>query len=327
MAVAAVLVAVAAAAGVYTLLTGAYTLSAADALRVLAGGGSDLDRFIVLGQRLPRVIAAVLIGAMLAISGAVFQSLSRNPLGSPDIVGFTTGATTGGLLVILVSAASSTATIALGTTAGGFATAAVVVAVAMRRGGAGENLVLAGVALSQTLSALNDYLLSRATIQEAEVARAWQYGSLNAITWTQVRPLAAAAAVLIPLAAWVGRPAAVMELGDDAAASLGIGVGRVRAAIVGYGVVLAALCVSVAGPIGFLALAAPQLAQRLARTAGLTLSVSAAMGAALLVVADLLAQRLLAPFQIPVGLLAAACGGLYLMWLLGLRAPGGPGRP
>ncbi|RAX21312.1 MULTISPECIES: iron chelate uptake ABC transporter family permease subunit [unclassified Actinomyces] len=319
LAVTTALVAVAAAVGAYTLLTGAYELSAADALRVLAGGGSELDRFIVLGQRLPRVVAAALIGAMLALSGAIFQSLSHNPLGSPDIVGFTTGATTGGLLVILVSATSSTATTALGTTVGGFATAAVVVMVAMRRGGAGENLVLAGVALSQTLSALNDYLLSRATIQQAEVARAWQYGSLNAITWAQVRPLIVGAALLIPLSAWMGRPAAVLELGDDAATSLGLGVGRLRAAMVGYGVVLAAVCVAVAGPIGFLALAAPQLAQRLARTAGLTLSVSAAMGAALLVVADLLAQRLLAPFQIPVGLLSAACGGLYLMWLLGLR--------
>ncbi|MBE6481706.1 MAG: enterobactin ABC transporter permease [Actinomyces ruminicola] len=319
LAVAAALVAIAAAVGVYTLLTGAYELSVADALRVLAGEGDRVDRFIVLGQRLPRVVAAVLIGAMLAVSGALFQSLSRNPLGSPDIVGFTTGATTGGLLVILVSAASSTATIALGTTVGGFVTAAVVVVVAMRRGGAGENLVLAGVALSQTLSAVNDYLLSRATIQQAEVARAWQYGSLNAITWAQVRPLAVAAVVLLPFAIWLGRPAAVLEMGDDAAASLGLGVGRLRAAMVGYGVVLAAVCVSVAGPIGFLALAAPQLAQRLARTAGLTLGVSAAMGAALLVVADLLAQRLLAPFQIPVGLLAAACGGLYLMRMLGLR--------
>ncbi len=321
------LLAVAIGAGAYTLLTGAYELPASDALRVLVGGGSDLDRFIVLGQRLPRLVSAALIGAMLALSGALFQSLSRNPLGSPDIVGFTTGATTGGLLVILVSAASSTATIALGTTIGGFATAAVVVLAARRRGGVGENLVLAGVALSQTLSALNDYLLSRATIQQAEVARAWQYGSLNAITWAQVRPLAAAAVVLLPLAAWFGRPAAALELGDDAATSLGLGVGRVRAAMVGYGVVLAAVCVSVAGPIGFLALAAPQLAQRLARTAGLTLSVSAAMGTALLVVADLAAQRLLAPFQIPVGLLAAACGGVYLMWLLGLRAPAAPGRP
>nr|WP_103061942.1 iron chelate uptake ABC transporter family permease subunit [Actinomyces qiguomingii] len=315
------LAAVAVGVGVYTLLTGAYELSTTEALRVVVGGGSDLDRFIVLGQRLPRVIAAVLIGGMLAVSGAVFQSLSRNPLGSPDIVGFTTGATTGGLLVILVSTASSTLTIALGTTVGGLATAVVVVAVAMRRGGAGENLVLAGVALSQTLSALNDYLLSRATIQEAEVARAWQYGSLNAITWVQVRPLILAAALLIPLSIGLGRPAAVLELGDDAATSLGLGVGRLRAAMLGYGVVLAAVCVSVAGPIGFLALAAPQLAQRLARTAGLTLSVSAAMGSALLVVADLLAQRLLAPFQIPVGLLCAACGGLYLMWLLGLRRP------
>ena len=172
------------------LVTGAYELSAAGALRVLGGQGSDLDRFIVLGQRLPRAIAAALVGAMLALSGAIFQSLSRNPLGSPDIVGFTTGASTGGLVVILLSAASSTLQIATGTILGGFATAAVVVLVALRRGVGGETLVLAGIALLEMLSATNDYLISRATIQDAEVAKAWQYGSFNAITWTQVRPLA-----------------------------------------------------------------------------------------------------------------------------------------
>ena len=298
------------------LVTGAYELSAAGALRVLGGQGSDLDRFIVLGQRLPRAIAAALVGAMLALSGAIFQSLSRNPLGSPDIVGFTTGASTGGLVVILLSAASSTLQIATGTILGGFATAAVVVLVALRRGVGGETLVLAGIALSEMLSATNDYLISRATIQDAEVAKAWQYGSFNAITWTQVRPLILAAVVLLPLVVWLTRPAGILELGDDAATGLGLSTARVRGAMLGYGVVLAAVCVAVSGPIGFLALAAPQLARRVSRTAGITMAASAAMGALVLTGADLLAQRLLSPFQIPVGLLSAACGGLYLIWLL-----------
>lgn len=298
------------------LVTGAYELSAAGALRVLGGQGSDLDRFIVLGQRLPRAIAAALVGAMLALSGAIFQSLSRNPLGSPDIVGFTTGASTGGLVVILLSAASSTLQIATGTILGGFATAAVVVLVALRRGVGGETLVLAGIALSEMLSATNDYLISRATIQDAEVAKAWQYGSFNAISWGQVRPLALAAVVLLSQVVWLVRPASLLEMGDDAATSLGLRVGRVRGALLGYGVVLAAICVATAGPIGFIALAAPQLARRLSRSAGMTMIASAAMGALLLGGADFLAQRLLSPFQIPVGLVSAAVGGIYLVWLL-----------
>jgi len=302
---------------VLTVLTGTYNISSADALgTLLRGTGSDLDRFIVIDQRLPRALAAVLVGAMLALSGAIFQSLSRNPLGSPDIVGFTTGASTGGLLAILLVSASSTFQIGAGSILGGFATAALVAFVALRRGVGGDNLILAGIALSEMLSAANSYLISRASLQNAEAAKAWQYGSFNAISWGQVRPLLIAAIVLLPQVLWLIRPASMLEMGDDAATSLGARVSRIRGVMLGYGVVLAAVCVAVAGPIGFLALAAPQLARRLSRSAGITMVASAAMGALLLGGADLLAQRLLGPFQIPVGLVSAALGGMYLIWLL-----------
>lgn len=304
---------------VLTLLTGIYDLHPVAALRVLGGGGGNLDQFFVLEQRLPRAVAAVLVGAMLGLSGAVFQSLSRNPLGSPDIVGFTAGATTGGLVVILASAASSSGLIAMGTTLGGFATAGVVVLVAARRTAGGDSLILAGIALSQMLSALNDYLLSRASFEDAESAKAWKFGSLNAITWPQVVPLALGALVLLPLVIWLARPAQLLEMGDESAVSLGLRIGRLRAALLGYGVLLASLCVATCGPIGFLALAAPQIARRLTRSSGIAMTASAAMGSFLLSGADLIGGRLLAPFQIPVGLVSAACGGLYLMWFLGLR--------
>ncbi len=312
-----ILVLAALAVMVLTVLTGTYNISAADALgTLLRGTGSDLDRFIVIDQRLPRALAAVLVGAMLALSGAIFQSLSRNPLGSPDIVGFTTGASTGGLLAILLVSASSTYQIGAGTIIGGLATAGIVALVTLRRGVGGDNLILAGIALSEMLSAANNYLISRASLQSAEAAKAWQYGSFNAISWGQVRPLLMAAIVLLPQVVWFVRPAAMLEMGDDAATSLGMRVGRIRGAMLGYGVVLAAVCVAVAGPIGFLALAAPQLARRLSRSAGITMVASAAMGALLLGGADFLAQRLLSPFQIPVGLISAALGGIYLIWLL-----------
>ncbi|VEI15971.1 Ferric enterobactin transport system permease protein fepG [Actinomyces viscosus] len=312
-----ILVLAALAVMVLTVLTGTYNISAADALgTLLRGTGSDLDRFIVIDQRLPRALAAVLVGAMLALSGAIFQSLSRNPLGSPDIVGFTTGASTGGLLAILLVSASSTYQIGAGTIIGGLATAGIVALVTLRRGVGGDNLILAGIALSEMLSAANSYLISRASLQSAEAAKAWQYGSFNAISWGQVRPLLMAAIVLLPQVVWFVRPAAMLEMGDDAATSLGMRVGRIRGAMLGYGVVLAAVCVAVAGPIGFLALAAPQLARRLSRSVGITMVASAAMGALLLGGADFLAQRLLSPFQIPVGLISAALGGIYLIWLL-----------
>jgi len=189
--------------------------------------------------------------------------------------------------------------------------------VCSRRGGVGgDNLVLTGVAISEMLSAANNYLISQASLPSAESAKAWQYGSFNAISWGQVRPLALAALVLLSQVVWLVRPAGLLEMGDDAATSLGLQVGRVRGAMLGYGVVLAAICVATAGPIGFIALAAPQLARRLSRSAGITMITSAAMGALLLGGADFLAQRLLSPFQIPVGLVSAAVGGFYLIWLL-----------
>ena len=107
-------------------------------------------------------------------------------------------------------------------------------------------------------------------------------------------------------------------MGDDAASGLGLRVRRTRSAMIGYGVVLAAVCVAAAGPIGFLALAAPQLAGRLSHSAGINLLPTFTVGAALLVLADFTAGRLLSPFQIPVGLISSALGGLYLMWLLGM---------
>ena len=151
-----------------SVLFGAYNISGTDALHtLLTGSGSRMDRFFVLNQRLPRAVAAVLVGAMLALSGAVFQSLSRNPLGSPDIVGFTTGASSGGLFMLLLVASASDLQVSVGAVLGGFATAAVVALVSRRGGVGGDNLILTGVAISEMLSAANSYLISQARAGQA----------------------------------------------------------------------------------------------------------------------------------------------------------------
>lgn len=306
-----------------TISTGAYELSPAGAFRVLLGGGAQLDRVIVLDQRLPRVIAALLVGAALGASGAIFQGVSRNPLGSPDIIGFTTGAATGGLVVILLVGASTAATIMAGAILGGFATALVVIAFALRRGLTGDRLVLAGIAVAAMLAAVNDYLISRASIEAAESAKAWQYGSLNAISWPPLAPLAIVLLIAVPAALCASRSLRILELGDDTAAGVGLHLTGARTVTLAIGVCLAAIAVATAGPIGFLALAAPQLARRLARSPGVTVLASTAMGATILVVADLLAQRTLSPFQIPVGLVTSALGGGYLAWILAFAPASG----
>lgn len=304
---------------VLTISTGTYNITPTGVLDTFLGGGSTMDQFIVLRQRTPRAVAALVVGAALGLSGAIFQSITRNPLGSPDVIGFTTGAASGGLAVILLAGVSSATTIAAGTIIGGFGTAIFVYLLSAARGINGERLILTGIAVGAMLASVNDYLITRADVESAEVAKAWQFGSLNTITWNQVVPAVTVLALLIPLTLTLSGSMRMLEMGNDAASSLGVRVDRDRALLLCAAVALAATAVAVSGPVGFLALAAPQLAKRLARSPGIPLLAAGAMGALLLAVGDLLAQRLLSPFQIPVGLVTAALGGLYLLWILTSR--------
>ncbi|WP_254407458.1 iron chelate uptake ABC transporter family permease subunit [Streptomyces sp. GMY02] len=318
-AVMAVLLLACAAVWVLAVFTGTYRIGTGRILDVLAGGGSGTDRFIVVGQRLPRVCAALLVGAALGLSGALFQSLSRNPLGSPDVIGFTTGSTSGALVVILAGGGAGGAagtSVGAGAVLGGLVTAAAVYGFTASRGVSGSRLVLAGIAVGAMLASVNDFLLTRADLESAENAKAWTFGSLNAVSWPQVTPLALVLPVLAVMALVLGRPLRLMEMGDDTAGALGVDVTRVRALALLLGVALAGAAIAVAGPIGFLALAAPQLARRITRSPGAPIGSALLTGALVLALADLLAQRLLSPFQIPVGLVTGALGGVYLLWLL-----------
>ncbi|TDT34286.1 FecCD family ABC transporter permease [Naumannella halotolerans] len=294
-------------------------ISPSELLTILLGGGEPTARFFVLEQRAPRAVAAVVVGICLALAGAIFQTLSNNPLGSPDIIGFTTGAATGGLVMILVAGASVPGGVATGATLGGLATALLVWSLSVGRGLAGERLILVGIAVGAMLSSINDYLLTRADLESAEAARAWQFGSLNAVGWGQLSgPVVIVGLPLLVL--WLWSPSLrALETGDDLAAALGVRVTRDRTMLLATGVLFTAIGVAIGGPIGFVALAAPQIARRLTASPGISLLGSAALGAALLGSADLLAARILSPFQIPVGLATSAVGGLYLVWLLSRR--------
>ncbi|WP_218000300.1 FecCD family ABC transporter permease [Millisia brevis] len=301
------------------ITTGTYEIPPRELWAILTGGGETTTRFFVLDQRLPRALAAAVLGAVLALAGAIFQALSNNPLGSPDIIGFTTGAATGGLLIILMAGSSAPGGVAAGAVIGGLATAAVVWVLSIRRGLGGERLVLVGIAVGAMLASVNDYLITRADLESAEAARTWQFGSLNAVGWSHVTVPLVLAVVPILLVGLLSPTLRALEIGDDLAAALGVPVTRTRTALLVVGVALTAVAVACAGPIGFVALAAPQMARRLVGAQGTALVASAMTGALLLSVADLLAGRLLSPFQIPVGLVTGAVGGLYLAWLLVLR--------
>ncbi|MFT4217537.1 MAG: iron chelate uptake ABC transporter family permease subunit [Micropruina sp.] len=303
--------------GAVGLLIGDYPLNLGQALRALFGvGGDPLAQFFVRGQRAPRVLAAMLVGAALAVSGAIFQSLSDNPLGSPDVIGFTTGSATGALIAIIVIGAGPAQT-AVGALVGGAITAAVVYLLAWRRGLTGGRLILVGIGIAAVLQGVNNLLLVRASLTSAQTAGQWLAGSFNATTWPRVLLVGGALALLLPAAGLLARPLGALVLGDDLAAALGVRVEWVRALLVVVGVALVAVATAAAGPINFIALAAPQIARRLTRTSGIGLGTAALLGAMLVLASDLVAQRLFAPTQLAVGVVTGVLGGGYLIWLLG----------
>lgn len=294
---------------------GDYPIAPADVLRVLAGGGSPAERFIVTELRLPRLVTAMAVGAALGLAGAVFQSLTRNPLGSPDVLGVTSGAATGALVVVVLGGGS--AALAGAAAAGGLATGLLLYALAGRHGVGGHRLVLIGIGVTAILTGVNGWLLTRAPLMDAARAALWLTGSLDGRGWANALPVLGALAVLLPAVLLARAPALrLLEMGDDSAAGLGVPVRRVRVAALGAAVLLVSVAAAAAGPVSFLALTAPHLARRLTRAPGPNLLPSAVVGAALLLAADQLAQHAVAGRQLPVGVVTGVLGGGYLAWLL-----------
>ncbi|RJL34559.1 FecCD family ABC transporter permease [Bailinhaonella thermotolerans] len=314
VAVGLLLLAAALAVGAVAIGTGT-AITVQDVLLTLAGKGTPQSAYVVYELRAPRVLVALLVGAALGTSGAIFQGLSRNPLGSPDVIGFNQGAATGAVVVLLVLRSGSD-TVSVGAMVFGMATALVVYLLAYKGGVQGYRLVLVGIGVSAMLEAVTAYLLVRADLYESQAAKTWLIGSLSGSEWGHVGPLALAVAVLLPAAFLLARPLGLLELGDDTANGLGLPVERTRLALVAVAVALSGVSVASAGPILFVALAAPQLAKRLTRAPGPGVVPAAFMGALLLVTADFAAQRLPTPGQLPVGVLTGSLGGLYLGWLM-----------
>ncbi|WP_100864303.1 iron chelate uptake ABC transporter family permease subunit [Streptomyces sp. 3211.6] len=316
------LVAAALALAVVLIGTGDFEIAPGDVVSTLLGNGTPADDFIVNDLRLPRVLVAILVGAALGMSGAVFQSVSRNPLGSPDLLGFGYGSAVGALVVITVFKGGATE-VALGAVVGGVLTGAVVYLLAYKKGIHGYRLVLVGIGASAVLVAVIQYLIAKAQLVEATRAMVWLTGSLAGRDWAQVWPLLATCAVLFPLVLGQSRALRVIEMGDDAAHALGVPVERTRMLLMLAAVVLTTAAAAAAGPVSFVALAAPQLARRLTRSPGSNLLTGALMGAVLLLASDLASQRAFGADQLPVGVVTGLVGGVYLLWLLVMERKAG----
>ena len=313
--VGALLTAVALAIAVVNLASGDFPVPLGDVVRALVGQGDAGTEVIVLTLRLPRVLVALLVGAALAASGAVFQSLTRNPLGSPDFIGLTTGASTGALLVILVLDGRGPP-IAIGAIVGCVATSVAVYLLAFRHGAQAFRLILMGIGVSALLDSLNSFLILRARLSDALLAQVWLIGSVGGRSFTDVALVGIPLAAALPVLLYFSRHLSMLNLGDETAALNGVPVERSRATLALGAVVLAATATAAAGPVAFVALAAPHLAARLTRAPGPGLLPAAAIGAVLMVASDWIAQRVLPSRDVPVGVVTAALGGAYLTWLL-----------
>lgn len=180
------------AASVVLIGTGDFPIPAGDVLKTLFGGGDAGQEFIVNELRLPRVLVGLLVGASLGLGGALFQSISRNPLGSPDVLGLSQGSTAGALVMIVLFSGSATA-VTLGALVGGLVTGIAIYLLAWKQGVHGYRLVLVGIGVSAVVTAVNGYLITKADLVDAARAVVWMTGSLNGRDWTQVWPCSGSA--------------------------------------------------------------------------------------------------------------------------------------
>jgi len=296
------------------------------AVSTLFGGGDTGSQFIINELRLPQSTVALLVGTCLGLSGALCQTFARNPLASPDIIGVTQGASAGAVALIVLSGSSGygggiisgtlqTLGLPLAAFTGGLLTAVVLYLLSWRRGIDGQRLVLIGIGMGAALLAVTEWLLIRARIQDAASAQVWLNGSLNARGWDQAKPVVLMLLVLVPLSFWLVRHLNVLQLGDDSARTLGLKLQTTQVLILLSAVGLAAIAVSACGPLAFVALIVPQVALRLTGGSRPPLLVSMILGAVLVVTADLV-TRVVLPFSVPAGVVTAAVGAPYLIWLL-----------
>jgi iron complex transport system permease protein len=301
----------------------------------LLGGGDGATQLVIRELRLPRVATGLLVGIAFAVSGALLQTLARNALASPDIIGVNSGASAAAVSVIVlagsaggVSGLAAKVGLPLAAIGGGLIATLLVGVLSLQRGHVDVGrVVLIGVGVAAAANSLVAWLLVLGDVVNAGRAAAWLAGSLNARTWTDATPVAIVVVALVPVALTFNRDLSALVLGDDVASSLGVRVARTRLALLVVATLLAAMATAGAGPIAFVALVAPQVAQRLARTDRPPLVTTAMLGALFVVLADLFARTGLetlgvGPYELPVGVVTAACGAPYLLHLIGRQQKG-----
>ncbi|MEU7474899.1 iron chelate uptake ABC transporter family permease subunit [Lentzea sp. NPDC042327] len=301
-----------------SIAVGDFTIDLPAVIRTIFGQGERVDEFVVMDLRMPRSLIGLIVGVALGISGALTQSIARNALASPDVLGITTGAGASAIFVVTTSGGAvvgGSIGLPAAALAGGLGTGLLVYFLAWRKGIDGFRLILIGVSVSAMMTALTTWLLVLADIRDVARAQSWLVGSLDSRSWAEVWTTLWITVALVVVVLAVSFHLRPMHFGDDVAAGLGVRYSLVRAVLLLCAVLLAGVAVSAAGPVPFVALVAPQITMRLLRTPVPPLVASGLFGALLLIGSDLIARQVL-PNDLPVGIVTAMIGGPFLVYLL-----------
>lgn len=285
-----------------------------EVIRVIVGETVPGASFTVGELRLPRAVLAILAGFAFGIAGVSFQTLLRNPLASPDIIGISNGAGAAAVFGIVVLSLNGPV-VSLLALVGAIVTAGIIYLLSTKNGFAGTRLILIGIGVAAMLQSVISYMLSRAASWDIQTAMQWLTGSLNNASWERVLPLAIAAAVLMPLLLSQGRALGAMQLGDDSASGLGVRVNTTRLLFILGAVALLAFATAACGPIAFVAFMAGPIAARITGPGANLLLPSAFVGAVLVLGGDLLGQFAFGD-RYPVGVITGVLGAPYLIFLL-----------
>lgn len=300
---------------VASVASGAYSISPDRLVLTLFGLGDAKESFVLFRIRLPAIVLGLLVGVAFGVAGAVFQTLLRNPLASPDIIGISGGASVAAAFAILVLGVSG-AIVSLFAFGGAIAVAIAISLLASRDGISGYRFVLIGVGFAFLAQSALGYMITRGDVREASAALTWTVGGLAGADWEGNTVVAVAVVVLLAATALLAPRLRLLQLGDDTAAGLGIAVNRSRVTIIVVAVALTAVATAFAGPVAFVAFVSAPIARRLVRGGRLALIPAAIVGAIVVLVADLAASSLIPGMQVPAGIVTGVIGAPYLLWLL-----------
>ncbi|WP_308637186.1 FecCD family ABC transporter permease [Paenibacillus silvisoli] len=300
---------------------GSTTVSPGAVLRTLLGMGDPADNMIIMSLRMPRIVIAMMVGSMLAVSGALLQGIVRNPLTSPDVIGITGGASLGTVIFIIFCSDISIRFMPVSSIAGAFGAAFLIYLFAYRRGITPLRLVLIGIGMATALTAITYMAILTAPFTPSAVAvKAFTFmtGSIYGSSWKRdVLTLLPWLIVLMPVAFFYARHLNVQELGDEVATGVGSSVHTKRTILLLISVALAGAAVAIGGAINFIGLMAPHIARKLVGPAyGGVIPVSALIGSLVLLLSDLIARTAFVPLDIPAGVFTAAVGAPFFIYLL-----------